>query len=252
MSHLQHQKDQFNQIYSKGSRQHVISRDKDIKYIVSWRVMQCIKRLLIISKGSINFNSSILILCSGDGLEGSILSDMGYVNVTVSDISEQGVKAALERDLRLKGMVLNAEHLMLNNNAFDVVLLQDGLHHLSSPVIGFTEMLRVASKAVGFLEPHSSFVGCLIGNKWEKNGSAINYVFRWDKKLVEQVTSSFLGPEKFENHSFSFWHHNLVFAKVSKLLGINIGLLLIRSIKFILDIFLGFFGNQFCGLIIKK
>jgi ubiquinone/menaquinone biosynthesis C-methylase UbiE len=68
----------------------------------------------------------------------------------------------MDRDKRLKGIVLNAERTNLPSQSFDIALVQDGLHHLSSPVQGFTEMLRVAKRAVVFLEPHDSLVGRMI------------------------------------------------------------------------------------------
>jgi ubiquinone/menaquinone biosynthesis C-methylase UbiE len=252
MSHLQQQKDRNNQIYSEGSRQHVLSEDIATKYIVSWRIKESLKRLMAASNGLINRDSSVLCLCSGEGLEGSILCDLGFKDVTVSDLAENGVQAALERDSRLKGMVLNAENTGLENESFDIVLVQDGLHHLSSPVQGFIEMLRMAKKGVFFLEPHRSLAGRLIGRKWETNGPAVNYVFRWDKNLVEQVASSYLGRDKFENLSFSFWHHNMVYARIPKVLGSTLGLPAIKTIKVLFDGTMGKFGNQFCGMVLRK
>jgi SAM-dependent methyltransferase len=194
----------------------------------------------------------VLVLCSGEGMEGSILCDMGFTDVTVSDLAETGVQAALARDNRLKGVVLDAENSDVANESFDVVLVQDGLHHLSSPVRGFTEMLRIAKKAVVFLEPHDSLVGRMIGTKWEQNGEAINWVFRWDKELVQQVVSSYFGSDKFKNLSFSFWHHNPVYAKIAQKMGSSLGLFTVKKIKWLLDITIGKFGNQFCGLILKQ
>jgi hypothetical protein len=92
----------------------------------------------------------------------------------------------------------------------------------------------------------------MIGTQWEKNGSAINYVFRWDKKLVDQVASSFLGPNSFDNLSLSFWHHNVVYAKARSILGGRFGLMVVRSIKYFFDRLIGRLGNQFCGLVIKR
>jgi SAM-dependent methyltransferase len=251
MDHNQRQREQNNLAYAAGSRQHVLSGDVVTRYIVSWRVDESIKRLVAASKGLIDRESSILIICSGEGMEGSILCDMGFKNVTVSDLAEYGVQAALNRDKRLKGMVLNAEHLDLPDASVDVVLVQDGLHHLQSPVRGFTEMLRVAKLGVVFLEPHDSLIGRSIGTKWEQDGSALNYVFRWDKKLVEQISSSYLGRDGFTNISFSFWHHNLVFAKLPKLFGSTFGLFAIKIFKRLFDTVMGRFGNQFCCLIMK-
>lgn len=252
MNQLQKQKEVSNRIYSTGSRQHVLSEDVAIRYIVSWRVEECLRRLMSRSKGLINHDNSILILCSGEGMEGSILCDMGFVDVTVSDLAEQGVQVALERDCRLKGLVLNAEQIDLTDESFDVVLVQDGLHHLSSPIRGFTEMLRVAKKGVAFLEPHDSLVGRIIGTQWEKNGDAINYVFRWDKALVGKVLSSYLGPNGWTNISFSYCHHNIVYAKIINVLGSSLGLPAIKFIKALLDTTMGRFGNALCGLVLKQ
>jgi SAM-dependent methyltransferase len=252
MSHLQRQKTQFNQSYASGSRKHVLSDDPATKYISSWRVEESFRRLMSESKGVINFDSSVLILCSGEGMEGSILYNFGFTDVTVSDLADTGVQAALARDNRLKGVVLNAEQSDLANESFDIVLVQDGLHHLSSPIRGFTEMLRIAKKAVVFLEPHDSLIGRTIGTKWEKNGAALNWVFRWNKALVEQVASSYLGSDEFRNLSFSFWHHNLVYAKIPQKMGSSLGLFAVKKIKWLLDITMGRFGNQFCGLVLKQ
>lgn len=244
------QRDQFNSVYSYGSRKHVISSNLATRYIVEWRVKVAMHRLM--AHGFVSHDSTILTLCSGEGMEGSILCDLGFNNVTVSDLSEQGVHAALQRDSRLNALVLNAQQVHLADGSYDVVLVQDGLHHLPSPVQGFTEMLRLARQGVIFLEPHESLVGRIIGTKWEKNGTAINYVFRWDKTIVEKVASSYLGPNAFQNISFSFWHHNPIYARMTKTLGPKIGLPVVKLIKSSLDFVLGRFGNQFCGLIIKK
>ena len=247
--HNKDQREQSNLTFSSGSRKHVTSVDPATRYIVTWRLREAMARLM--SHGLISHDSTILTLCSGEGMEGSILCDLGFKNVTVSDISENGVQASLDRDSRLNAIVLNAQDVNLADGSYDVLIVQDGLHHLQSPVQGFTEMLRVASKGIIFLEPHVSLVGQIIGTQWEQNGSAINYVFRWNKSIVEQVASSYLGPNSFHNLSFSFWHHNPFFEKISNTLGAKIGLLVIRLIKRTLDFSLGRFGNQFCGLVIK-
>ena len=59
-------------------------------------------------------------------------------------------------DERLKTRVLNAEEMSeVEDGSYDLVLVQDGLHHLPRPTLGFTEMLRVARIAAIVIEPHS-------------------------------------------------------------------------------------------------
>jgi ubiquinone/menaquinone biosynthesis C-methylase UbiE len=50
---------------------------------------------------------------------------------------------------RLKTRILNAEDMSeVEYRSYDIVLVQNGIHHLSSSVSGFTEMNRVATTAV--------------------------------------------------------------------------------------------------------
>jgi ubiquinone/menaquinone biosynthesis C-methylase UbiE len=179
--------------------------------------------------------------------------DMGLLDVTVSDLSEAVAGVAVRRDPRLKARALNAEETELPAGSFEIVVIQDGLHHLQRPVQGFTEMLRIASRAVIFLEPHDSLVGRLIGTKWETNGPAVNYVFRWTKRSVQDIASSYLGQSTFQNLSFSFWHHNVVLAKAGQRLGGGaFAISCIRAVKACMDFLLPRMGNQFCGLVILK
>lgn len=251
MDHIQKQKDYHDAAYQGGSRSHVLSADPFTNYVTHWRMRDAFRRLAAAANGRLNWETPILVMCAGEGGEASLLCDMGFKNVTVSDISDLGVAAAVARDNRLKGRVLNAQDADVEDKAYGVVVVQDGLHHLPSPIQGFTEMLRMASIAAVFLEPHDSLAGSLLGTKWEKNGDAINYVFRWRRKLVYDVACSYFGAEKFKNLSYSFWHHNVVFARLGeKFGGGTIGIRVISFLKFVLDASLGRFGNQFCGLVV--
>ncbi|MEO8038333.1 MAG: methyltransferase domain-containing protein [Betaproteobacteria bacterium] len=229
------------------------STDPMVQYVSRWRLEEAVRRLMATPNCGIDHDSAVIIACAGEGMEGTVLCDLGFRNVTVTDITDSGVRAALLRDPRLKGQVANAESLPFENEAFDLAVVQDGLHHLSSPVRGFTEMLRVSKRAVFFLEPHDSLVGNLIGTKWERNDGAVNYVFRWNRRLVGEVTSSYLGHAGFRNQSFSFWHHNPVLARFGAAIGggaFAIGAL--KCIKATFDALAGRWGNQFCGMIVKS
>ena len=250
--HLARQRECTEQILAAGPRQHTLATDAMTRYLVSWRLKEAMRRLLQ-AEGDITFASSVLVLCAAEGYEGSVLMDMGLLDVTVSDLSEAVVGVAVRRDPRFKARVLNAEETGLPAQSFDIVVIQDGLHHLQRPVQGFTEMLRIASRAVIFLEPHDSLVGRLIGTKWETNGPAVNYVFRWTKRLVQDIASSYLGRNTFQNLSFSFWHHNVVLARVGQRLGGGaFAIFCIRVVKAGMDFLLPAMGNQFCGLVIKE
>ena len=250
--HLEAQRHEFEQTFQAGSRAHVVSTDPRVRYIVEWRVREAVRVLTAewerIAPGADIRSESVLVLCSGEGSEGSILLDLGFRDVTVSDISESGCRAAVERDPRLRAVVLDAERADVPDQSFGIVVVQDGLHHLSSPVAGFLESLRIARHAAVFLEPHDSLAGRRLGQKWERNGAAVNWVFRWNRDFVGQVASSYLGPIGFTDLSFSFWHHNELMGKWSNRLG-RFGLPALRAMKAALSP-LNRFGNQFCGLIV--
>ena len=250
--HLARQRECTEQILAAGPRQHTLATDAMTRYLVRWRLKEAVRRLLQADR-DITCASSVLVLCAAEGYEGSVLMDMGLLDVTVSDLSEAVAAVAVRRDPRLKARVLNAEETGLPAESFDIVVIQDGLHHLQRPVQGFTEMLRIASRAVIFLEPHDSLVGRSIGTKWETNGPAVNYVFRWTKRLVQDIACSYLGRNTFQNLSFSFWHHNVVLAKAGQRLGGGVfAISCIRAVKAFMDFLVPTMGNQFCGLVILK
>lgn len=250
---VQRQEAQSDVAFSHGSRSHVTSTDPLVQYLVRWRLQEAFRRLTDATGTLITHDSPILVMCAGEGFDGTILCDLGYTNVTISDISTVAVEEAVQRDGRLKGMRLNAVDADISDDAFAVTVVQDGLHHLPSPVGGFTEMLRIAATAAVFLEPHDSLAGRALGQTWERNGDAVNYVFRWNTKLVEDVSSSLLGPDSFHNLSFSFWHHNIRLERLGrKLGGGSRGTRGVRALKRVADVSLGRFGNQFCGLVVKR
>ena len=250
--HREAQRLEFDEAFREGSRAHVTSNDPCVRYIVDWRIHEAMRVLGAAwertSPGTDIRSASMLVLCSGEGSEGTVLVDLGFEDVTVSDISESGCRAAVVRDPRLRAVVLDAERADVPDGSFDIVLVQDGLHHLSSPVGGFVESLRIARHAVVFLEPHDSLAGRRFGQQWEQNGDATNWVFRWNRDVVQQVASSYLGPVGFTDLSFSFWHHNVLMGRWSERLG-RLGLPALRLVKRVLSPF-DRFGNQFCGMIL--
>jgi SAM-dependent methyltransferase len=159
---------------------------------------------------------SVLIVCGGVGGEGVFLSRCGFTDVTVSDLSEEALEVCRSLDPKIRTMPLNAENMAeIPDSSYDLVLVQDGLHHLPRPVLGFTEMLRVARKAVVVIEPHEGLVGGLIGTEWERQGEFVNYVFRWNRSLVNQATRSYLLCPQAVVLLRRLWDHNLAVGKVA-------------------------------------
>jgi ubiquinone/menaquinone biosynthesis C-methylase UbiE len=195
----------------------------------------------------------VLVVCGGVGGEGTVLANMEFRSVTVSDISENALQVCRVRDSRLKTILLNGENLDLPDNSYDLVIVQDGLHHLPRPVLGLTEMIRVAKKAAIFIEPHTGIVADVLGQEWEDNNGTINYVFRWDKTLLEQTIKSYILQMPCHIKAIRLWNHNIVMSKLANLFGGDkTGLFVVKLAYFLLDAIFGKIGNMMVGVIVLE
>ena len=201
-----------------------------------------------------------LVVCGGVGGEGTYLANRGCQSVVVSDFSAHALEICARRDPRLRTLQLNAEALDLPDNSFDVVLVQDGLHELRRPVLGLTEMLRVARRAVAVIEPHGGIVARMLGTVWERHegddgtgGSGKNYVFRWNARLFSDVARSYLLDEAKDVNVIRFWDHNVTIRRVADLAGGGRrGLLAARTTYGVLDGVLPWMGNAMVGIVTKS
>jgi ubiquinone/menaquinone biosynthesis C-methylase UbiE len=184
--------------------------DPLIRYLRDRRLHRALKELD--KRGRLDVaKQSVLLVCGGVGGEGTFLANQGFADVTVSDLSEKAMELCRRFDGRLKTRVLNAEAMsQVEDGSYDLVLVQDGLHHLPRPVLGFTEMLRVARTAVIVIEPHAGLVARAIGRQWEVSGEAVNYVFRWNRSILEQATRSYLLRDDADVIPYRFFDHNLM------------------------------------------
>lgn len=156
---------------------------------------------------------NVLVVCGGVGGEGTFLRKRGFPDVTISDFSANALERCKRLDPALKTMLLDAERMDLPDSSYDLVVVQDGLHHLPRPALGFTEMLRVARVAVIVIEPHHGAAGKLLGRQWEVQGDAINYVFRWNTTMLEQCTRSYLLSREARVIGMRVWDHGLAVAR---------------------------------------
>ncbi|AFY82270.1 class I SAM-dependent methyltransferase [Oscillatoria acuminata] len=246
------QKKSFNHNYSQTENwSYWDSQDPLTQYLLTRRLRIAVDRVMQITQAD-PADWNVLVLCGGVGGEGSFLANYGFKSITVSDISETALQVCNKRDSRLETRVINAEQLELPDESYDLVLVQDGLHHLPRPVLGFTEMLRVARKAVIVIEPHLGLVANLLGMTWENHGGTVNYVFRWNALLLKQATKSYILESPCYIQAIRLWNHNLLMAKVGKILGGKQGAVLaVKSFYFILDWLFWWLGNMMIGIVIK-
>jgi ubiquinone/menaquinone biosynthesis C-methylase UbiE len=249
----QEQRDAFEQIFSaEAARWHFHdTKDPLIRYLRDRRLhlaLDAVRELAGISLEPL----SVLLVCGGVGGEASFFANHGFADVTNTDFSQNALNVCERRDPRLKTRLLNAEAMDLEDGSYDLVVVQDGLHHLPRPALGLNEMIRVARKAVIVLEPHTGFVAKAIGTEWERHGDAVNFVYRWNLESFRQVILSQLLESPKSIRVIRLWDHNSVIRKVvSKLGGGGLSLFAAKAIYALLTPF-NALGNNFIGVLVKQ
>lgn len=205
-------------------------------------------------------NWSVLITCGSVGGDGTFFANLGFSDVTVTDISVESLEACRSFDSRLKTDIQDAQALTFAEASYDLVVVQDGLHELPQPVVGLTEMLRVSRKAAVVIEPHTGVVARLFGTEWEyhdlseETGAPRNmhYVFRWNRGVFTQSTRSYLGRDALHVKTIRLWDHNVQVARAARKLPARVRVVAAKSIYGLLRLVLPGAGNMFIGLVVKR
>jgi hypothetical protein len=193
---------------------------------------------------------SVLIVCGGVGGEGTFFRRRGFRDVTVSDFSSEALERCNRLDPGLKTSLLDAEDMDVADSSYDLVVVQDGLHHLPRPTLGLAEMLRVARVGVILIEPHHGMIGKVLGREWEIQGDAVNYVFRWNAAMLEQCTRSYLLSRDTQVIAMRLWDHGLVVAKAVGRLPRVLRLPMAKAVYAALAP-LSAAGNMLVGVVVK-
>lgn len=157
----------------------------------------------LLDAGKLTFDDSILVLCGGP-LDAHVLREMGFRNVTISNLDER-------YDTALKPFAWSqqdAENIVLADHSFDWALVHAGLHHCASPHKAFVEMCRVARKGALVIEARDSLLmrvavrlGLTIDYEFDavvgsyergglRNGPIPNYIYRWTEREVKKTVES--------------------------------------------------------------
>lgn len=227
------------------------TREPLIRYLRDRRIRIALTQALAIT-GRSPEDLTALVVCGGVGGEGTYLKNLGCRSVTVTDFSQHALEICRERDPRLETRVADAEHHDLPDESFDIVLVQDGLHELRRPTVGLTEMLRLSRLATIVIEPYDGIVGRRFGTRWEAHGGVINYVFRWNKRLVGDVVCSFLRAPAVTTRVIRLWDHNVIVGRMARLAGRGAaGVVVARAIYFALDTVFAGLGNMMIAVVVK-
>jgi ubiquinone/menaquinone biosynthesis C-methylase UbiE len=225
--------------------------DPFIRYLRDRRLHLVIQNLRKMIGGPLE-SMSVLVVCGGVGGEASFFLNQGFMDVTNTDFSSNALEMCHRRDPRLKTLKVNAEAVALPDESYDLVIVQDGLHHLPRPALGLNEMIRVARRGLAVLEPHTGLVAKAIGTEWERHGDAVNFVFRWNHEMFRQVILSQCLERPLNIRALRLWDHNSLIKKIVSPLGGGKLSLLAAKLLYGLLAPINRLGNNFIGLMVKK
>ena len=248
------QKNEFDKIYNLQNTikfNHHITSNKLIRFLRDRRLEIAINAVKKIDD-SHSFQSSILIFCGGVGGEAYYFINKGYIDVTNSDyIDNVHIHGEQIFNSSFKTLQFDAMNSGIPDSSYDYTIVQDGLHHLSCPVQGMVEMLRISKKGVIVIEPHTGIIGDLFGTDWEIVSGVYNWVFRWNKNIFSQSVKSYLLKSEYKIIVKRIFDHNLLLLKLINKLPKSSQLLVAQLIYSMLYPF-NFLGNMFIGIIVKN
>lgn len=130
-----------------------IDRPWCLPVFMRWLLLRKLERTI---QGLPLKGATALAVCGGSGMDAEFLA-RGGAHVFTADLSVGAAKRARERarrrGLAILPVVADAERLPFRDRSIDIAYVHDGLHHLTDPLKGLDEMLRVARTAVAVNEP---------------------------------------------------------------------------------------------------
>lgn len=145
---------------------------------------------------------TVLAVCAWER-DAQYLADYNFEKILLTGVlpPTEAIESAMKADPRIEYRQMDCENLQLESASYDLVFCKEGLHHLALPVQGLYEMLRVCRKAVVFVEGYDSAMIRLAGSfglasDYEPNmianvGGRKNYVFRWGKRHLKHILTSY-------------------------------------------------------------
>ena len=147
-----------------------------------------------------NKDSQILVLGAGI-LDKSIFDEIGYRNVTFSNIENSNEKGLNFNE--------NIHNIKIDSNAYEYCIAHACIHHSSKPHTAILELYRVCSKGSLIIEANDSLISRLackfkLSEEYElsavkknetkggvDNTNIPNYVYRWTEREIIKLLKSY-------------------------------------------------------------
>jgi SAM-dependent methyltransferase len=158
-----------------------------------FRKMPFVKLKQLLDKNDVDLTArTVLVAGCGKGTDVYYLKKFYRPKIHVCDIAEHAVRTTVASFENIRGNVADIEALPFEDDAFDYSFVAASLHHLSRPILGLYELLRVAKFGTIVIEPNDSIltrIAVLLGCAHDVEESG-NYVFRFGRKDVIKLTRS--------------------------------------------------------------
>ena len=104
-----------------------------------------------------NVNAEWLTVGDGRfGLDGQYLIKSGAKNIHCTDLYDELLTIAFNKNLIPNFSSQNAENLKFEDNSFDYVFCKESFHHFPRPFLALYEIFRVSKKGVFLIEPRDT------------------------------------------------------------------------------------------------
>jgi SAM-dependent methyltransferase len=173
-----------------------------------------------IERYRIGTDATVLVI-GGMQEDADLLRRCGFKRMTLSNIEGVG-------DGDLPVLALDAENIRLPDDAYDMVVAHEVLHHCRSPHRALCEMLRVARRNVIMMDPNDSAfmralcrlrfsfpfeIAAVVDNDYVcggvRNSPIPNFIYRWNAHEIQKVASSFLAECEFHLYADPYWDFNV-------------------------------------------
>ena len=133
-----------------------------------------------------------LVAGCGTGTDLHYLPRYYDATYTAIDISPPAVRATQSAFPNVDVRIADLEHLPFRDDEFDVGFVAHSLHHLSHPMVGLYELMRVSAETTILIEPNDSWLTRLAtrlgaAHEYEESG---NYVYRLSASDARRVAKA--------------------------------------------------------------
>lgn len=183
-------------------------------FLINYAIKNTIKNL--------NSDSSLgrILALGANHVEAENLIKFPFKEIILTGITpaDHMTREVMKKDKRVSYKIENMENLSFKNSSFEFVFIKEAIHHVPRPHKAIYEILRVAKKAVIFIEPCETFAGKFLNklgltSQYERNQKGNkkyrdNFVYRWNNSEIIKLLNSYYLESGYKVIFSSCWMSN--------------------------------------------